>query len=30
MLPNCPQGVISFFGILMAGGVVVQTKPNLY
>ena len=28
MLPNCPQGVISFFGILMAGGVVVQTNPT--
>ncbi|MFD6442305.1 AMP-binding protein, partial [Peribacillus sp. NPDC060186] len=27
-LPNCPQGVISFFGILMAGGVVVQTNPT--
>ncbi|PAK42674.1 long-chain-fatty-acid--CoA ligase [Peribacillus simplex] len=28
MLPNCPQGVISFYGILMAGGVVVQTNPT--
>ncbi|MFJ7927649.1 AMP-binding protein [Peribacillus sp. NPDC096448] len=28
MLPNCPQGVISFFGILIAGGVVVQTNPT--
>lgn len=28
MLPNCPQGVISFFGILMVGGVVVQTNPT--
>ncbi|WP_347940065.1 long-chain-fatty-acid--CoA ligase [Peribacillus simplex] len=28
MLPNCPQGVIGFFGILMAGGVVVQTNPT--
>ncbi|MGE6375633.1 long-chain-fatty-acid--CoA ligase [Peribacillus muralis] len=28
MLPNCPQGVIAFFGILMAGGVVVQTNPT--
>jgi len=27
MLPNLPQGVIAFFGILMAGGVVVQTNP---
>ncbi|AOH56005.1 long-chain fatty acid--CoA ligase [Peribacillus muralis] len=28
MLPNCPQGVIAFFGILMAGGIVVQTNPT--
>ncbi|PFO10208.1 long-chain fatty acid--CoA ligase [Bacillus sp. AFS076308] len=27
MLPNCPQAVISYFGILMAGGIVVQTNP---
>lgn len=27
MLPNLPQGVIAFFGVLMAGGVVVQTNP---
>ncbi|MCR2821943.1 AMP-binding protein [Lederbergia panacisoli] len=27
MLPNCPQGVISYYGILYAGGVVVQTNP---
>ncbi|MBS4176104.1 long-chain-fatty-acid--CoA ligase [Lederbergia citrea] len=27
MLPNCPQGVISFYGILFAGGIVVQTNP---
>ena len=27
MLPNCPQSVISYFGILMAGGIVVQTNP---
>ena len=27
MLPNCPQYVISYFGILMAGAVVVQTNP---
>ncbi|KZZ85911.1 AMP-binding protein [Bacillus sp. SJS] len=27
MLPNCPQGVISYYGVLMAGGVVVSTNP---
>lgn len=27
MLPNTPQAVISFFGILMAGGIVVPTNP---
>lgn len=27
MLPNCPQAVISYYGVLMAGGVVVQTNP---
>ncbi|MGX6442978.1 long-chain-fatty-acid--CoA ligase [Neobacillus sp. K501] len=27
MLPNTPQSVISYFGILMAGGIVVQTNP---
>ncbi|MFC4355966.1 long-chain-fatty-acid--CoA ligase [Chryseomicrobium palamuruense] len=27
MLPNCPQGVIAYYGILYAGGVVVQTNP---
>lgn len=27
MLPNTPQAVISFYAILMAGGVVVQTNP---
>ncbi len=27
MLPNTPQAVISYFGILMAGGIVVQTNP---
>lgn len=27
MLPNCPQSVISYYAILMAGGVVVQTNP---
>lgn len=29
MLPNCPQYVISYYGILMAGAVVVQTNPLL-
>lgn len=27
MLPNCPQSVIGYFGILYAGGIVVQTNP---
>ncbi|RLL47926.1 long-chain fatty acid--CoA ligase [Oceanobacillus piezotolerans] len=27
MLPNCPQAVISYYGTLMAGGIVVQTNP---
>lgn len=27
MLPNTPQAVISYYGILMAGGIVVQTNP---
>lgn len=27
MLPNTPQAVISYFAILMAGGIVVQTNP---
>lgn len=27
MLPNTPQAVIGFFGILLAGAVVVQTNP---
>lgn len=27
MLPNTPASVISTFGILMAGGIVVQTNP---
>lgn len=27
MLPNCPQAVISYYGILIAGGIVVQTNP---
>ena len=30
MLPNTPQAVISFYGILMAGGVVVHDKSSLY
>src|SRR5699024_12477218 len=27
MLPNCPQGVITYYGALMAGGIVVQVNP---
>ncbi|KKB34823.1 long-chain-fatty-acid--CoA ligase [Bacillus thermotolerans] len=27
MLPNSPQAVISYFGTLYAGGIVVQTNP---
>lgn len=27
MLPNLPQSVIAFFGILKAGGIVVNTNP---
>jgi long-chain acyl-CoA synthetase len=27
MLANTPQSVISYFGVLMAGGIVVQTNP---
>lgn len=27
MLPNCPQSVIAYFGVLYAGGIVVQTNP---
>jgi long-chain acyl-CoA synthetase len=27
MLPNIPQAVISYYAILMAGGIVVQTNP---
>src|SRR5699024_10508550 len=27
MLPNCPQAVISYYAILMAGAIVVQTNP---
>ncbi|CAM3752195.1 AMP-binding protein [Mesobacillus zeae] len=28
MLPNIPQAVISYYGILLAGGTVVQTNPT--
>jgi long-chain acyl-CoA synthetase len=28
MLPNCPQSVISYYAILMIGGIVVQTNPT--
>ncbi|MDF0726704.1 AMP-binding protein [Cytobacillus sp. S13-E01] len=27
MLPNCPQAVIAYYGVLFSGGVVVQTNP---
>ncbi|MDV6378136.1 long-chain-fatty-acid--CoA ligase [Sporosarcina sp. GW1-11] len=27
MLPNCPQGAIAYYGILYAGGIIVQTNP---
>ncbi|ALC81905.1 AMP-binding protein [Bacillus gobiensis] len=27
MLPNCPQAVISYYGILFSGGIVVPTNP---
>ncbi|RPF55425.1 long-chain-fatty-acid--CoA ligase [Aquisalibacillus elongatus] len=27
MLPNSPQSVISYYGALLAGGIVVQTNP---
>lgn len=27
MLPNCPQAVICYYGILQIGGIVVQTNP---
>jgi long-chain acyl-CoA synthetase len=27
MLPNSPQAVIGYYGILIAGGIVVQTNP---
>ncbi|SES94110.1 long-chain acyl-CoA synthetase [Salinibacillus kushneri] len=29
MLPNCPQYVISYYGILQAGGTVTQVNPML-
>lgn len=29
MLPNCPQFVISYYGILTAGGIVTQINPML-
>ena len=28
MLPNCPQQVVIYFGVLKAGGVVVNTNPT--
>src|SRR5690625_1305578 len=27
MLPNSPQAVISYYAVLFAGGIVVQTNP---
>src|SRR5699024_2451833 len=27
MLPNCPQAVITYYGTLIAGGIVVQVNP---
>ena len=27
MLPNCPQGVISYYATLLSGAIVVQTNP---
>lgn len=27
MLPNSPQSVIGFYGVMLAGGIVVQTNP---
>ncbi|ASS65530.1 MULTISPECIES: AMP-binding protein [unclassified Paenibacillus] len=27
MLPNCPQAVIAYYGVLLAGGIVVMTNP---
>ena len=29
MLPNCPQYVISYYGILTAGAIVTQVNPML-
>lgn len=29
MLPNCPEYVISYYGILQAGGIVTQLNPML-
>jgi len=29
MLPNCPQYIISYFGIAAAGGIVTQVNPML-
>ncbi|PWA11975.1 long-chain fatty acid--CoA ligase [Pueribacillus theae] len=29
MLPNCPHYIISYYGILMAGGIVTQVNPML-
>src|SRR6266508_2470630 len=28
MLPNLPQSVVAYFGVLKAGGVVVNTNPT--
>ncbi|MEJ5247698.1 long-chain-fatty-acid--CoA ligase [Caldilinea sp.] len=28
MLPNCPQQVVMYFGVLKAGGIVVNTNPT--
>ncbi|MFO6497836.1 MULTISPECIES: long-chain-fatty-acid--CoA ligase [Bacillus] len=27
MLPNCPQAVIAYYGVLFSGGIIVQTNP---
>jgi len=27
MLPNCPQAIIAYYGVLMIGAIVVQTNP---
>ncbi len=27
MLPNCPQAVAAYYGVLLAGAIVVQTNP---